>query len=48
MEVPRLGIESEMQLPAYSQPQQCRIQATPANYAAVLGNLHPYGYTLDS
>ena len=25
MEVPRLGIESELQLPAYTQPQQCRI-----------------------
>ena len=25
MEVPRIGIESELQLPVYSQPQQCQM-----------------------
>ena len=32
MELPRLGVESELQLPAYTQPQQCQIRATSATY----------------
>ena len=37
MEVPRLGVKSELQLPAYkptSQPQQCQIQAVSATYTS--------------
>ena len=32
MEVPRLGVESELQLRPLSQPQQCQIQATSSTY----------------
>ena len=32
MEVPRLGMESELPLPAYPQPQQCQIGAVSATY----------------
>ena len=44
MEVPRLGIQSELQLPAYA--QQCRIQALSVTYTAAHGNtrcLTPWG-----
>ena len=36
VEVPRLGVESELQLPAYvmPQPQQCRIRAVSATHTA--------------
>ena len=35
MEVPRLGVKLELQLP---QPHQCQIQATPATYITAHGN----------
>ena len=38
MEVPRLGGESELQLPATPQPQQCRIQATSVTYTTAHSN----------
>ena len=38
MEVLSLGVESELQLPVYTQPQQCGIQATYATYIAACGN----------
>ena len=49
MEVPRLGIESELQLPAYTQPQQCQIQATSATHATAPGNatLNPLSMARD-
>ena len=38
IEVPGLGIESELQLRPTPQPQQHQIGATPANYTAACGN----------
>ena len=38
MEVPRLGVKWELQLPPIPQPQACQIQATSAYYAATCGN----------
>ena len=38
MEVPRLGDELDLQLPAYTQPQQYRIWALPVTYTTTLGN----------
>ena len=38
MEVPRLGVESELQLPAYTAPQQRRIRASSATYTTAHGN----------
>ena len=32
VEVPRLGVKSELQMPAYTQPQQRQIQALSATY----------------
>ena len=38
MEVPSLGVKSEMQLLAYPTAQQCQIQAASATYTTVCGN----------
>ena len=38
MEVPRLGVKSELQLPATPQPQQLRIQVTSATYITAYSN----------
>ena len=38
VEVPRLGVELELQLLAYPQPQQHRIQAASATYTTAHGN----------
>ena len=37
-EIPRLGVESELQLPAIPQPQQHQIQALSVNYATAHGS----------
>ena len=39
MEVLRLGVESELQLPTTPQPQQCQIPATSVTYATAHGNI---------
>ena len=39
MEVPWLGVESELQLPPTPQPQPCQIQATSATYTTTQGNV---------
>ena len=38
MEVPRLGVKSGMELPAYTEPQQQGIQTTSASYTTAPGN----------
>ena len=38
MEVPRLGVESELQLPAYTTATATQIQAVSETYAAASGN----------
>ena len=38
MEVPRLGVELELQPPATPQPQQCQIRAASATYTTVHSN----------
>ena len=38
MEVSRLGVESELQLPAYTQPQKHQIQASSATYTSAHSN----------
>ena len=38
MEVPRLGVESELQPLAYTTPQQRHIQAMPVTYTTAHGN----------
>jgi len=38
MEVPRLGVEWEIQLPAYTIATACQIQATSASYTTAYGN----------
>ena len=38
MEVPRLGLKSELQLPGYTTPQQHHIQASSVTYTAAHGN----------
>ena len=38
MEVPRLGVESELQQLAYTKPQQCKIQDVFATYTTAHGN----------
>ena len=38
MEVPRLGVESELQLPAYATATQCQIGAESATYTTAHGN----------
>ena len=38
MEVPRLGIKSELQLQSMPQPQQCQICITSVTYTAAYGN----------
>ena len=38
MDVPRLEVESELQLPAYTQPQQCGIQVASVTYNTAHGN----------
>ena len=37
MEVPKLGVKSELQLPAYTpQPQPCRIRVASATYTTAM------------
>ena len=38
MEVPRLGVDSELQLPPIPQPQQLQIQITCVTYTTAQGN----------
>ena len=38
MEVPRLGVQTELQLPTYVKPQQSQIQAETVTYTAVQVN----------
>ena len=38
MEVPRLGVESELQPPAYAQPQQRGTRVASATYTTAHGN----------
>ena len=38
MEVSRLGVESELQLPTYTQPQQCGIRVAFVNYTVAHGS----------
>ena len=38
MDVPRLGVESELQLLAYTKPQQHQIRTPSANYTAAHSN----------
>ena len=38
MEVPGLGVEYELPLLAYTQPQQCQIRASSATYTTAQGN----------
>ena len=38
MEVPRLGVKSELQLPVYTGAQQRRIRAASATYTTARGN----------
>ena len=38
MELPGLGVELELQLPAYSQPQQSGIQTESVRYTTAHGN----------
>ena len=38
MIAPRLGVESELQLLAYTQPQQCQIRAASMTYATAHDN----------
>ena len=38
MEVPRLGVESELQLPVYTTAQQCGIRAASSTYTTAHGN----------
>ena len=44
MEVPRLGVESELQLLAEPQPQQLGIQAASINYTTAHGNIRSLTY----
>ena len=57
MDVPRLGVKLELQLPAYTQPQQHQIWVVPVTYTAAHSNagsstqglnLHPHGDQLGS
>ena len=41
MEVPRLGVKSELQLLAYTTAQQCQIRAASVTYMAAQGNANP-------
>ena len=50
MEVPRLGVESELQLPAYTQPQEHGIRAASATYTTAddnAGSLNPLSKARD-
>ena len=48
MEVPRLGVQSEQQLSAYSQPQQHLIRAEFATYTTAHGNARTLTHRLRS
>ena len=41
MEIPRVGVKSELQLRLTPQPQQHQIQATSVTYIAACGNTGP-------
>ena len=38
MEVPKRGVETELQLPTYAPSQQCRIRASSVTYTTAWGN----------
>ena len=44
MEVPKLGVKSELQLPAYSTVIRCGIQAMSMTFTTAYGNLGSHGH----